>query len=73
VAEGGLLFDGVTNSRETAATLVDLAVRGAVGVQNKGAKQLVVLLNPDKAAWPHEGELLRKLFPGLRRGMAVVL
>jgi len=71
VAEGGLLFDGVTNSRETAATLVDLAVRGAVRIQNQGAKQLVVLLNPDKAAWPHEGELLRKLFPGLRRGTAV--
>lgn len=73
VAEGGLLFDGVSNSRETAATLVDLAVRGAVRIQNKGAKQLVVLLDPAKAAWPHEGEMLRKLFPGLRRGSTALL
>ena len=34
VAEAGLLIDGQVDARETAATIIDLAVRGALTVQS---------------------------------------
>jgi Predicted membrane protein (DUF2207) len=34
VAEAGLLIDGQVDTRETAATIIDLAVRGALIVQS---------------------------------------
>ena len=36
VAEAGLLIDGQVDSRETAATIIDIAVRGALTVQSSG-------------------------------------
>ena len=34
VAEAGLLIDGQVDARETAATIIDLAVRGALRVES---------------------------------------
>ncbi len=65
VAEAGLLIDGQVDTRETAATLIDLAVRGAVVVQSNDDKDFrVSLVDPDKAAAPHEMVLLTSLFNG---------
>ena len=43
VAEAGLLIDGQVDSRETAATIIDLAVRGAVKVQSTGEDDFQVI------------------------------
>jgi uncharacterized membrane protein YgcG len=65
VAEAGLLIDGQVDTRETAATLIDLAVRGAVVVQsNEDNDFRVTLVDPNKAAAPHEMVLLTSLFNG---------
>jgi len=65
VAEAGLLVDGQVDARETAATIIDLAVRGAVTVQSTGKDDFTVtLVNPDAAAAPHEMVLLTTLFDG---------
>ena len=65
VAEAGLLIDGQVDTRETAATIIDLAVRGALTVQSSGKDDFqVTLVNPDIAAAPHEMVLLTKLFDG---------
>lgn len=42
VAEAGLLVDGKLEPRETAATIIDLAVRGALTVQSTGKKDFQV-------------------------------
>jgi uncharacterized protein (TIGR04222 family) len=65
VAEAGLLMDGQVDSRETAATIIDLAVRGAVKVQSLGEDDFqVILVDPNRAAAPHEMVLLNSLFGG---------
>jgi uncharacterized membrane protein YgcG len=65
VAEAGLLIDGQVDYRETAATIIDLAVRGALRVQSLGEDDFqVILLDPNKAAAPHEMVLLTSLFDG---------
>jgi uncharacterized membrane protein YgcG len=65
VAEAGLLIDGQVDSRETAATIIDLAVRGALKVQSTGEDDFQVILeDPNRAAAPHEMVLLNSLFGG---------
>src|SRR4029434_4538209 len=65
VAEAGLLIDGRVDSRETAATIIDLAVRGAVTVQSYGKDDFqVTLVDPNRATAPHEMVLLTNLFDG---------
>jgi uncharacterized protein (TIGR04222 family) len=65
VAEAGLLIDGQVDTRETAATIIDLAVRGALKVQSSGSDDFqVILLDPERAAAPHEMVLLTSLFDG---------
>ncbi len=65
VAEAGLLVDGQVDTRETAATVIDLAVKGALSVQSTGKKDFqVTLIDPDRATAPHEMVLLTSLFDG---------
>ena len=65
VAEAGLLLDGQVDSRETAATIIDLAVRGALRVESHGDDDFrVTLVDPDQATAPHEMVLLTALFDG---------
>jgi uncharacterized membrane protein YgcG len=65
VAEAGLLIDGQGDARETAATIIDLAVRGALTVQSHSDDEFqVTLVDPSKAAAPHEMVLLTSLFGG---------
>jgi hypothetical protein len=73
VAEAGLLIDGQVDTRETAATIIDLAVRSAIIVQSSGEHDFrITLVDPSKASAPHEKMLLtnlfdepRGIFPGL--------
>lgn len=65
VAEAGLLIDGQVDARETAATIIDLAVRGALTVQSYGRDDFqVTLVDPSRATAPHEMVLLTSLFDG---------
>ena len=65
VAEAGLLIDGQVDTRETAATIIDLAVRGAIIVQSSGEHDFrITLVDPNKASAPHEKVLLTNLFDG---------
>jgi uncharacterized protein (TIGR04222 family) len=65
VAEAGLLIDGQVDSRETAATIIDLAVRGALTVQSYDKNDFqVTLVDPNRATAPHEMVLLTNLFDG---------
>jgi uncharacterized membrane protein YgcG len=73
VGEGGLLIDAKANTTETAATLIDLAVRGAVRIDNTGEEQKAVLLHPALATAPHEQVLLQNLYPGLAPGTSITL
>jgi len=74
VAEAGLLVDGQVEPRETAATIVDLAVRGALQVQSTSEDDFrVTLLDPGRAAAPHEMVLLTTLFKGRPPGSVVDL
>lgn len=74
VAEAGLLIDGQVDTRETAATIIDLAVRRALRVQSSGEDEfLVTLLDPGLAAAPHEMVLMNKLFEGRPVGTSVDL
>jgi uncharacterized membrane protein YgcG len=74
VAEAGLLVDGQVDTRETAATIVDLAVRGALQVQSEGEDDFrVTLLDPGRATAPHETVLLSHLFDGQPPGATVDL
>jgi uncharacterized protein (TIGR04222 family) len=76
VAEAGLLIDGQVDARETAATIIDLAVRGALTVQSDGEHDFrVTLVDSSKASAPHETVLLTNLFddetPGAERDLAL--
>jgi uncharacterized protein (TIGR04222 family) len=63
VAEAGLLMDGQVDSEDTAATIIDLAVKGALTVQSNGEDDFrVTLVDPSKASVPHETVLLTSLF-----------
>ena len=73
VAEGGLLIDAKATTTETAATLIDMAVRGGVRIENTGKDQKAVLLNPAVATAPHEQVLMSGLFPSLQPGAEVLL
>jgi len=73
VAEGGLLIDAKATTTETAATLIDLAVRGGIRIENTGNSQSAVLVDPAAATAPHEQMLLSGLFPSLEPGASVVL
>ncbi|SDS89857.1 Predicted membrane protein [Friedmanniella luteola] len=65
VAEAGLLLDGQVDARETAATIVDLAVRGALQVHSTSEDDFrVTLVDPDRATAPHEMVLLTDVFGG---------
>ncbi|MCW2810839.1 MAG: hypothetical protein JWP61_1297 [Friedmanniella sp.] len=65
VAEAGLLVDGQVDTRETAATIIDLAVKGALTVQSTGERDFqITLADPDRATAPHEMVLLTSLFDG---------
>ena len=67
VAEAGLLIDGVTQVRDTTATLVSLAVSGAVRLRSDEIQQ-VELLDPSVPLPEPERVLLRELFPAGRAG-----
>ncbi|MGW7681783.1 DUF2207 domain-containing protein [Kribbella sp. NPDC054772] len=73
VAEGGLLIDAKATTVETAATLIDMAVRGGVRIDNTGDDQRAVLMNPAAATAPHEQALMAGLFPTLQPGSEVTL
>lgn len=74
VAEGGLLIDGQVDHRETAATLVDLAVRGALVLSDLGGGEVQVeLVDPNRATAPHEMVLMTSLFSGRPPGAQVTL
>ncbi|QDP97406.1 DUF2207 domain-containing protein [Microlunatus elymi] len=65
VAQAGILVDGQVDVRDTAATLIDLAVRGAIKIDNSdGDGPVVELLDPNKAAAPHQTALLTEIFGG---------
>jgi uncharacterized membrane protein YgcG len=71
VAEAGLLLDGQVDARETAATIIDLAVRGALRVESSSDNDFqVTLLDPRLASAPHEMVLLTALFDGEPPGAA---
>lgn len=74
VAEGGLLIDAAINTRETAATLIDLAVRGGVKiVDSEDDTRVAQLVNPAVFTAPHEQALMQGLFPGGQPGTEVAL
>jgi hypothetical protein len=75
VAEAGLLIDGQVDSQETAATIIELAVKGALTVQSDGEQDFrITLVDPSKASAPHETVLLTSLFddepPGAERDLS---
>jgi uncharacterized membrane protein YgcG len=74
VAEAGLLIDGQVDTRETAATIIDLAVRGGLTVQSTSDDDFrVTLVDPSRATAPHEMVLLNTLFGGAPPGTTVDL
>ncbi|MFF1822753.1 DUF2207 domain-containing protein [Kribbella sp. NPDC058245] len=73
VAEAGLLIDAKANTTEVAATLIDMAVRGGVRIQNDGTERHAVLVDASVATAPHEQALLQGMFPGLVPGASVTL
>ncbi|HEY3561656.1 MAG TPA: DUF2207 domain-containing protein [Kribbella sp.] len=72
-AEGGLLIDGKVDTTEVAATLVDLAVRGAVRIENENDVRRAVLVDASIAEAAHEKALLKGLFPKEQPGAEVRL
>jgi hypothetical protein len=73
VAEAGLLIDATIDTRETAATLIDLAVRGGVRIVEDQGVQYAELVDPRVATIPHEQALMTGLFPGLVAGTRVTM
>jgi len=73
VAEAGLLIDSTIDTRETAATLIDLAVRGGVRIVEEEGVQYAELVDPRVATVPHEQALMTGLFPGLAAGTRVTM
>jgi uncharacterized membrane protein YgcG len=74
VAEGGMLIDGELDTKETAATLVDLAVRGGLRIISEHSDDIrVELREPSVATAPHEMTLLNGIFRGDPPGTVVDL
>ncbi|GAB3703494.1 DUF2207 domain-containing protein [Mariniluteicoccus flavus] len=74
VGEAGLLIDGAVDIRDTTATLIDLAVRGALTLADSGGSNYrATLRDPGVAAAPHEVVLLNALFRGAGPGASVEL
>ncbi|TDD57753.1 DUF2207 domain-containing protein [Kribbella antibiotica] len=73
VAEAGLLIDAKANTTEVAATLIDMAVRGGVRIENDGTERRAVLVDPNVATAPHEQALMLGMFPGLVPGTSLKL
>lgn len=74
VAEAGVLVDGQVDTRDTAATIIDLAVRGALTVQSEDKNDFrVTLVDPSRATAPHEMVLLNDIFTGRPPGTQVDL
>lgn len=73
VAEAGLLIDSTIDTRETAATLIDLAVRGGVRIVEEEGVRFAELVDPRVANIPHEQALMTGLFPGLVVGTSVTM
>jgi len=74
VAEAGMLVDGQIDTKETAATLVDLAVRGGLRIISENKDDVrVELRDPDVATAPHEMRLLNGIFRGDPPGTVVDL
>jgi len=73
IAEAGLLIDSTIDTRETAATLIDLAVRGGVRIVEEDGVQYAELVDPRVAVVPHEQVLMSGLFPGLAAGTRVTM
>ncbi|TDT33763.1 DUF2207 domain-containing protein [Naumannella halotolerans] len=68
VGEAGYVIDGKITGEETAAVLVDLAVKGAVKIHGERADDYEVeLLDPGRAANPEDTVFLNALFPGPQR------
>ena len=63
VAEAGLLIDGETQVRDTTATLVGLAVAGAIQLRSDDQQQ-VRLVDRGRAPDEPSRRVLRELFPG---------
>lgn len=76
VAEAGQVIDGQVDSRDTAATIVDLAVRGVIKIEeagDSGDNYRLRLLDPGRLTAPHEVGLLNNLFGGAPPGAVVDL
>jgi len=74
VAEAGMLVDGQIDTKETAATLVDLAVRGGLRIISESKDDVrVELRDPNVATAPHEMRLLNGIFRGDPPGTVVDL
>jgi len=74
VAEAGMLVDGQIDTKETAATLVDLAVRGGLRIISENKDDVrVELRDPGVATAPHEMKLLNGIFRGDPPGTVVDL
>lgn len=74
VAEAGLLMDGRLEPRETAATLVDMAVHGVFRLSGDDRSGYTVTLADAYAVRaPHEAVLVQTLFPSRRPGSSVHL
>jgi uncharacterized membrane protein YgcG len=67
VSEAGYLADGKTEVRDTAATLVSLAVQGAVRL-NLSKTKSVELVDRSRASGRIEKAVLRALFPNKSKG-----
>lgn len=74
VAEAGLLMDGQLEPRETAATIIDLAVHGVLKVSgDQSTDYLLTLVDPYAVRANHEAVLVRSMFPSLEPGSVVSL
>ncbi|WP_176451771.1 DUF2207 domain-containing protein [Enemella dayhoffiae] len=78
VGEAGLLIDGSMDVQDTTATLIDLAVRGAISLgpdpQHPGGRNYqATLVDPSVTRAPHENVLLNALFHGRPPGAVAAL
>lgn len=72
VGEAGVLIDGQVDVRDTTATLIDLAVRGVIKIEETGGTS-VRLLDPSRTSAPHENVMLNRLFGGRPAGAVTSL
>jgi uncharacterized protein (TIGR04222 family) len=60
----GTLLDETADERDIVATLVDLARRGVIRMQEQSRDVEITLLQPNATLAPFESELLKTIFPG---------